>query len=887
MGREVRIDGVRRRFRLPGAAGRVDREVEAEIAFHLESRIEALVAAGVAPDEARRRAVLEFGDVDESRRELTDVDRRRARRERYADWWGSAAQDVRFATRALRRAPGFALVVLLTLALGIGGTTAVFSVVRATLLAPLPFDEPGRLVRVYQLDPREPGERQYLAGPYFMHLREHGRGFAEVASLYSYGERGADVTVGDRPERVRLLRISADYFGVLGVAPSVGRPFTREEERGERLAIVSRALADRLGHVTPGGTLTLDGEPYTVVGIGPPAMADPIVGRVDVWVPETLHTESARHPDNHHLTVLARLAPGVTVAQARAELARLDRELAERFPENAATSRLHLVPLHEDLVAAARSMLLVLLGGVVLVLLIANVNVANLLMVRSLSRAPEMAVRAAVGAGRGRLVRQLLTESVLLALAGGAAGVLLAVVGARALVALGRDALPPNTTVAIDRPVLLFALGLALLTGLTFGLAPALRLSRTRAAAALRLASTRSTVGRRHVWARGTLVAGQVALALVLLVGASALAASMYRLSRTPLGVHADEVLTFELNLPAGRYDAAARARFHRAMTATLSALPGVRAVGATSRLPATGSYHGWGARALTGASAGAEVWTPSEQRVVEGDYFDALQIPLLDGRTFDARDGAGTRPVAVVSERFARALFPGGSALGQRIRAGSAEREIIGVVGDVALDPEGTPAAHVYHLHAQFAENRNWPLTYVVAAEGEAGSLLPAVRGAIRAVDPRLVLHNVAMLDEVLGRGTSQRRFAFVLTSTFAALAMALATMGLYGVLAFVVRQRRREIGIRLALGATQRRVAGAVLGQGLAVTAAGIAAGLLGALAAAQVLESLVFDVAPTDPRLLLAAAAMLALVAVIAALVPAVRASRTPPGEVLREA
>jgi predicted permease len=487
-----------------------------------------------------------------------------------------------------------------------------------------------------------------------------------------------------------------------------------------------------------------------------------------------------------------------------------------------------------------------------------------------------MAVRAALGAGRGRLAMQLMTESLLLAMLGGVLGLAVAVLGVRGLLLLGGGAVPRAGEVAVDPAVLGFAAAAALLTGVTFGLAPALRLGGTRPAATLREGSRGASGGRRFTRIRSVLVAAQVGLALMLLAGAAVLGTSMHRLVSTDLGISDDAVLTFELNLPASRYDGPARAVFHRRLTERLAALPGVRSAAATSWLPATGSSYNWGTFPLTGPDAGTERRIGADQRIVTHAYFETLDIALEEGRLFAGQDDADAPPAAVISRSAAAAWFPGASAVGQRIRGGGVERDVVGVVADVARDTEGEPIPHVYHLHQQYAE-RNWTMNYLLAAGDDPLALLPAVRREVASLDPRLVVHRPAELADVLGRGRDERRFAFVLTAVFAGLALLLAVLGLYGVLAYSVGQRRREIGIRLALGAEGRQVAGLVVRQGLAVTTLGLALGLAGALALPRVLASLVYETSPGDPRLLAAAAGVLACAALAASLVPALRATR----------
>ena len=875
--------GIRRLFRL--AVRRSDlaeRDLDDELELHLALRVERLIREGRSPAAARAEAMRRFGSITDARRTLRAASRRRETRMQFREWRDARAHDLRHALRQLALAPGFALVAVLTLALGIGGTSAVFSVVRAVLIEPLPYEQPHQLVRLYQVDVDEPAANLFVTGPHFLEYRDRVAAYQSLGALYTYAETGANLTVGDRAERVRLLRVTEGYFSVLRVQPTIGRTFTRDEETGALVAILGERLWRRLDddQARLGGTIELDGRSFTVIGMMPDGLRDPIAGAVDVWIPEDLTTSAARFHGNHYLTVIGRLAPGVGMSRAREEMQAMDRVLAERWPDVAGDGAFRVVSLHDDLVAGARPALVLLMGAIGLVLLLACVNVANLLMVRSLGRVREMAVRSSLGASGRRIAGQLLTEALLLAAIGGVAGLGVAIVGLDVLLALGRDALPQTVEVRLDAQVLAFAAAITLVTGLVFGVVPAVRLARTSPATLLRESSRGSSAGLRFARVRGVLVIGQVALALMLLMGATVLTTSMFRLAGVDLGLRTDGMLTFELSLPAGRYDAAARASFHRRATERLASIPGVSAAAAVTSLPATGTFYQWGTRALDGPTAGAvNRMIPAEQRVVEGGYFGAFEIQLLEGRVFDDRDVAGAPEVAVVSRGLADRLFAGTSALGRRIRMGGVDREIVGIVGDVALDAEGQPAFHVYHPHAQFA-SRTWNLTYVVAAGRSARALVPEVRREIAALDPLLVLHRPVTLEDVLGRGRSQRQFAAVLSAVFAGLALTLAVLGLYGVLAYVVTRRRHEIAIRLALGARAWRVGGMIIGHGLLLTAFGVMLGAAGTLASGQVLASLVFRTAPTDGSILGLVIAFLTIVSALAALVPAYRAMRVPP-------
>ncbi|MEX2570187.1 MAG: ABC transporter permease [Gemmatimonadota bacterium] len=861
-------------------------DVDDELRFHLDMRVEDLMRGGLSEADARRQAEREFGDVDRIRGELNETGRRRQRSRKRARVWASLGQDLRFAARTLRRSPGFTAVAVLTLAVGIGGTTAVFSVVKGVLLDPLPYAESGRLVRFYQYDTDDPVlQKTYLSAPHFLEIRRRASSFQDVAALYTYSETGANLAEGGQAERLRILEVGSGYFRVLRAPPVAGRGFEPDDELGGvRMVMSHRLWRTRFGadQGLLGRVVRLSGEPYTVVGIAPEGLEDPIVGPVDAWLSLDLTSASAESLANHYLTMIGRLRGGVTLEQAQAEIASLNQAFATQWPE-VADEPVMLVGLKEDLVGGSRGALRLLLLAAGLVLLVACVNVANLFLVRSVGRTREFAIRSSLGSGPGRILRQLLVESGALALGGGLVGIGVAVIGVEALDAVADAALPRVGEVGVDRAVLLFALGLTVATGLGFGLAPALRFARIQPAGALR-EQGRSTTGSRSLGRmRSGFAVAQMALALMLLAGAGVLLMSFYHLQQVDLGFREEGVLTFDVHLPAARYDDARRAAFHPELIRRLEALPGVNGAAAVSRLPATGTYHSWGTWASTGPLAGVEdaPMVPGEQRVVEGDYFELLGIPLREGRLFDSRDAlASENAVAVVSRTVAERLFPGVSALGQAIRAGGQDRTVIGVVEDVALDPEGTPAPGVYHLHAQFAGNRNWALTYVVWTEGSPLEATAAARTALASLDPQLVLHQPSTLAAVVGRGTAQRRFALFLMAVFAGVALLLAALGLYGVLSYGVRQRTREMGVRIALGASAAHVRRLVLWQAAVVVGLGLAGGTVGALFLGRWLSSLTFEVSPSDPRIFAATALLLICVALVSAWVPAWRASRVEP-------
>jgi putative ABC transport system permease protein len=793
-------------------------------------------------------------------------------------------QDLKYALRQLRQSPGFTAVVVATLMLGIGGTTAVFSVVQAVLLAPLPYQQPGQLVRLYQQAPGNPGTRRAgVSATHFKVLRDDATSFTELAALFARAEIGLDLAADGRARRLRAVQVTKDYFRTLRSQPLRGPGFGPDDEAGARRVVLSHALwraRFRGDQSVIGTTVHLSGEPYEIAGIAPEAFEDPIAGEVDAWLPYDLAGDN--FPENYSLTILGRLRSGVSLEQGQAELDVLSQVMKQRWPGISASS-IVAVPLKEDLVAPSRGLLHLLMIAVGLVLLVACVNVANLMLVRATGRVHEFAVRAALGAGRARLVRQLLVESVMVAGPGGLLGLAVVGLGAGVLQDLGRDALPRLSGVGFDPLVVVFATVATLATAILSGLVPALRAGSIAPGRALGSQSRSATGTRLHGRLRSGLAAAQLALALALLAGAGVLLASFHRLQQVSLGFRVERVMTFNLSLPTIRYDAARRAAFQEELAGRMETIPGATAAGGTSFLPAIGSRHTWPIAMDSGPLSGTSVKQPDqpEHRTVSGNFFAALEIPLLAGRTFDGRDDASSPGRAVVSASFARLAFPGmpfDSVIGQRIRVfGRHKREIIGVVGDVAIDAFGRSSGAVYSAHRQFADNRNWTLTQVVSTTVPPEQILDAVRAEIAALDPELAVYGAAPMTEVVGRGSSRQRFALVLMAAFAAVSLTLAVIGFYGVLAYTVRQRTTEIGIRIALGATAAQVRALILRQAALVLAAGLAAGLGGALVLGRWLSSLLFQVSPWDARILFATAVLMTIAGFVSAWLPARRASR----------
>ena len=799
----------------------------------------------------------------------------------------SVILDLRYAFRSILATPKFTAIVVGTLALGIGANTAVFGVLNAAVLKPLPYDQPDRLVRVYH---SSGGEDGYLQGLAAIAYRDRSRTL-EFAPVYNYSVEGADLTDRADPERVRMLPVSADYFAVLRVHPILGRAFDRADERANaRVAVVSARIwrtylggrADATGRL-----LSLNGIPHPVAAVLPDGFEDPLESAVDVWTPLNLQPGGPNSWDNYYLSAVARVRSGATLDEARAELATLAdglrRESGAKGPFTA-----HAVPLQIDTVGSARPMLWILLGAVGMLLIIACVNVASLLLARGAARETELAVRAALGCSNARLVRQLLIASLLLSLAGGVAGLLLARAVAGVLVAAAPPTVARMGSGALEQTVLMFSVGIAVLAGIAFGTAPALQATRTDLDAALR-ESGRGGAGRRQTRARNWLVVCQAALALILLVGAGLLLRSFERLRSVALGVRASNVLVFEVHLPSGRYeDPQRRARFHRDFQQRLRMLPGVRAAAAVSRLPATGTYHSWGARRADAPPDSR--FLQAQQRVIEGEYFDALGIPVLRGRPFGAEDDEKAPRRVVISQELARQLFPSEDPVGQTLRVAGAQPEIIGVVGDVALGPRAPLRPYVYHSHSQFAADRNWDLTQVIALDrfgsGDVPSLLTNIRRELSRIDPALVLYEPRALDDVIGAGVAQDRFALMLVAAFAMLALLLAALGIYSMLSYAVSRRRREIGIRMALGAPMGAVRSMIVRDGTRLAAIGIAVGSVGALGATRFLRSMLFGVTATEPLVFMAAACLLVSVAAIASWMPARAATKAEPLRAVRE-
>ena len=804
--------------------------------------------------------------------------------------------DLRLALRRLLKAPAFSAIVVLTLALGIGANSAIFSVVEAVLLRPLAFREPDRLVTVLHLYPSLNALEAPVSVPGFRDYRDQ-MGIFDGAAVES--GQGFNLTGMGEPQRVVASRVSAQFFSTLGVAPLLGRTLLPEEHEtsGAQVAILSHGLWQRLFGAEPsavGRTLSLNGEPYEIVGVMPREFRDFFNGDAELWVPIRFRAEQYADGNrtNEWLNLTARLSPGVTIDQARARARDFAAQLKQRYPDEYPTDwSLVVEPLAERATGRIRPVLLVLLGAVGMVLLIACANVANLLLARGASRSKEIAIRTALGAGRRQLVQQLLTESILLALVGGALGLALAWLAVRGMGALNLANLPRADEIAIDPPVLFFTLLLSLLTGVVFGLVPALHVSRADLHGTLKEGGRSATADRTGRGVRSALVVAEMALALTLLAGAGLLIKSVARLSAVDTGFRPERLLTFHIALPQAKYpsDTTRAALFDRLVPA-IAALPGVQGVGATSVLPFGG---GWSTGSFTVEGYQVPQDQPSpwgDIRIVTPDYLRTLGAPLRRGRHLEARDALGAPNVAVVDEEMVRRFWPASDPIGKRITFGDATDSttewitVVGVVGHTKH--EGLDAEDRVQLYLPYAQAAQGGMSMVVRTTGDPLAQVSSVRRAVQSVDADLPIARIEAMEALVDRSVGQRRLAMILLGAFAGIALVLAAVGIYGVMAFSVTQRSHELGVRMALGAGRRRVLALVVGQGMTLAGAGVALGILGALGLTRLIGSQLYAVRATDPSTLATVAVVLFATALLATLVPALRATRVDPVVALRE-
>ena len=813
-------------------------------------------------------------------------------------------RDLRIALRGLRQRAGFAAIAVLTLAIGIGAVTAIFSVVNGVLLRPLPYRDPGALawVRVHlKGDPSAP-----LSEAEYWDLRERQRSFERVAG---FTDASVNLTGSGAPERLRTGYVTADVLPLLGVAPILGRAFGREDDLPGRspVALLSDGLWRRRFGADPavvGRTLILDDAPTMVIGVMPPGFQLPTHftgAAMEMWLPLQLDPATDRGERGwHYLDVVARLRPEVTMAAAHTEVTALMRGMLAEYPmeynadfAGAATS------LTDQIVGDVRPAILVLLGAVALLLVIACANVASLLLAQGESRHREIAVRIALGAERGQIVRQLLTESVVLALCGGLLGLLVAMWGIRVLILGAPPSIPRLDAVGLDGRVLGFTLLVSLGTGLLFGLVPALQSSRLELAGAMVDGGRLGTAGAARQRFRRGLVVGQIALALVLLAGAGLLVQSFLKVRGVDPGFQPEQLLTARVDLSPVRYESSTQRRaFFRDVLARIEAVPGVSSAGAARALPMTGSLviGDWSfveEGHFSNPPLPAE-WTAADWQVVTPGYFRTMGMPVVQGRGIEAGDRLGMPGVIVINQTLARRMWPNGDAVGRRLLLGGGEtdsiyRTVIGIVGDVRhRGLSADPRPEIYLPHEQFpagTATATNSLYLAIRTTGEPSAVAPAVRAAVAGLDPDVTLSEVQTMEQALGSWAGERRFTMLIVTGFALAALLLGAVGIYGIMAHLVVQRTREIGIRIALGAVPREILRLVLSQGALLAGLGIAVGVLGALATSRLLTGLLFQVRPTDPLTFAGTALLLALVAAVASLVPALRATRVAPIEALR--
>lgn len=792
-------------------------------------------------------------------------------------------RDARYALRSWRRAPGPIVAALSALALGIGANTAIFSIVAGVLLRPLPYQNPERLVMVWQ-DMRARGgpQRDWASPGLFLEWRQRAGMFEHLAAVRGWAP---NLTGVDEPERLRGAAVSAAYFAALGVPPSLGHVFTEAEDQpgGPPLAIISDALWGRLFNRDPsivGRTILLDGQATTVAGIMPAAFQPPIIP-ADIWSP--IRIDPSRAPRGMIvLRVLARLKPGIAVAQAQAGMAAIATQL-EGEDSEWERARVAIVPLHDDLVGGVRQMLVVLSLAVALVLGIACANVMSLLLARAADRGREITIRAALGAGRGQIVRQLLTESALLSLIGGAGGLLLAWWGVEGLLAVAPASAPRLQEVRVDGLVLAFTALVTLITAAVSGIAPAAATARVHLTAGLRDGGREVTSSSRI---RAVLVVAEIAIALVLVVGAALLIRTLVALQRVDMGFEADHVLTASIAPPRGQYrDPEALRQLYGRLLDRASAIPGVRSAGLTNMLPLSGGDFTLSFRIEGRPPAAAPGSGPvAGARIVSASYASTMGLRIAEGRDLSRLDTAHAPGAVLVNETMTRRYWPNASPLGAKLLIGDLEATIVGVVGDVHhRGPAATPGAEMYIPFAQFNARQ---VVLVLRTTGDPARVTPALRAAVKEIDPTLPLASVVTMETLLEQSVSQPRFLAALLTGFSLLAAALAVVGVYGLLSFAVSRRVRELGVRMALGAGRAHVLRLVFAQSATLVSVGLILGAGCAVGLSRVLTTLLFGVRPGDPLTIVAMACAIAAAAMLASLPPALRAARIDPVIALRE-
>lgn len=857
--------------------GQVEAELNEELRYHLERQIEVNTAAGMSVEEARYAALRAMHGLDQRKEECRDMRRVRL----IEDLW----QDFRFGLRSLLKRPGFTAIALLALALGIGANTAIFSLVNAVILQPLPYRDPDRLISVYGTRNRS---TQGSVGPTdFLDYRSQNKTFEQFAASGSM-MLPMNLTGSGEPERLNASIITGNYFDTFGVRPALGRGFSLENEKTgqDHVTVLSHAFWQTRFGGDPNivnKTINLDGKAYEVLGVMPAEVVLPQPAQL--WVPINFDADPEMKMRNaRFLRGIGRLKEGVTLDQAQTDTDLIAAQLEQQYPDSNTGWSLRLIPLREILVGGSRTMLFILFGAVGFVLLIACANVANLLLVRAAARQKEIAMRTALGASRLRIIRQMITESLLLAIFGGALGALLAVAGVKLLVSLGEDNIPRTANVKIDATVLAFTLLISLATGLLFGLAPAIRTMKENLVDALKdgiRGGSEATVKNRT---RSLLVVFESAIAVMLLIAAGLLIRSLVALQNVDPGFDPNKVLTLRVDLPRQKYNTPEKAsNFFEQLETRVAGLPGVEAVGLITDLPLSGEARDMPYR-VEGRPATSDIAFVDFRRVNK-NYFSAMRIPLRRGRNFTEQEVRQSDKAIVVSQAFVDSVFPNEEALGKRLIIWSGIRnepyEIIGIVGDTRYQSlQGEPSATMYVPTRELLF-----VNLVIRTQGDPLSLVGGVRKEVNALDPDQPIAAIRPMTEWVAMSAAGARYRTTLLGLFALLAMILAATGIYGVMSYSVAQRTQEIGVRMALGARPLDVLKLVVRQGMMLALIGVIVGLAGALALTRVMSSLLFGVTERDPITFVAVAALLIVVAFISCFVPAHRATRIDPLIALR--
>ncbi len=872
-------------------------DIDEELAFHLEMRERDYRDRGLSLADAREAARRRFGDPLTIRSAVLGIDERAARERRRASMWTDFGQDVLYACRGLRRTPGFTAIAVLTLALGIGANTAIFSVINTALLRPWPFPDADRLVFIWN---SRDGKPEPLGPGRLRDLQTQSTSFASYAGI---SHISFNLTGRGDPERIGGSSVSSGFFDTLGARPLLGEPFHQGAADPSAVVLSERLWVRRFGSDPSivGRTITLNGRPRQVIAVMPRTFVWPVITSQpsatdtgpELWVPGgpgdvprpavSEDVDMTGYRNTGYLRSVARLKPGVTFEQARAEMASLGSRLSQMYPEDDGRSAT-LVGIRDQFAGAVERPLLVLAGAVAFVLAIACANVASLLLGRGAARRRDLALRRALGATRARIVRQLVTESVVLAVAGAAAGLLLAWWGSASLLSLTPPDIASLANSGMDTRVLLFTLGIAVAVGVAFGLVPAIELSRDQLTDALGEGGTRSSGSRRTSRTRDALVALEIAVAVVLLVGSTLLVRSFAALTRVDTGIDTKNLLTFDISVSGERAEYQSRqVQFYDALIQRLETVPGVRAAGAAVTLPIGGDDFGTG-YIIEGRPVPKTKLRAGYQIVMPG-YFRAMGIPIRSGRDFRSSDDRKAPPVALVNETLAREQWPGQDPIGRRVRFDDDGEwlTIVGVVGDIRhLGPSTPPRPELY----QSVTQRSFPfIAFVVRTERNPYDVMPSIRRAVSDLDRDLPLSGVRTMDEHIARALSKPKFLSTLVASFGALAVSLALIGIYGMMAWSVTERRQEIAIRMALGASRERMLSMVLGHALLLAVIGITIGLVVAPIATRTLAGLLYGITPTDPLAFVGTALVLGAVAVLSALVPALRAARVQPAAVVK--